>query len=71
MKKESVYDVLKHSNKPYTYKELVLTLKGTKGEVAVCREIKRLMKLQQIIRVEIKVPNCKGIVLYRFNRKNG
>lgn len=70
MTNKSVLDILKHLNRPYTYRELVLMLQGTKNQVAVCREIKRLMKLNQIIRVEIKIPKSKKIVLYKFNKNN-
>ena len=68
--KESVLDILKHSNRPYTCKELALMIKETKNQVAVYREIKRLIKMDQIIKVEIKIPKCKKIVLYKLNKNN-
>jgi len=64
-----VLDVLKHTNSPYSYRELVLMLKDVKNQSSVCREIKRLMKMEQLIRVEIEISNSRKVVLYRLNRK--
>jgi hypothetical protein len=65
---KSVLDILEHSNSSYTYRELVLTLKGVKNQSSVCREIKHLMKMKQITRTEIKVPNSRTVIFYKLNK---
>ena len=68
---KSVLDVLEHSNRrPHTSNELVSLLEGTKNQSSVSCEIKHLIKMEQIIRVEIKIPCCTKVVLYMLNKKN-
>jgi predicted transcriptional regulator len=69
-KDESVLDILEHANSLYTYRELVLTLKEVKNQSSVCREIKHLMKMNQITRTEIKVPNSRTVIFYKLNKNN-
>jgi predicted Zn-ribbon and HTH transcriptional regulator len=68
-KDESVLDILEHANSPYTYRELVLMLKDIKNQSSVCKEIKHLLKMEQLIRVSIKIPKCRSVVFYKLNRK--
>ena len=70
MNNKSVLDVLEHSNRPLTSREIELLLRNTKNSRSVFREIKSLVKRDMLIRVEIKLPNCREIVLYMLNQKN-
>jgi len=62
---ESVLDVLKHFNRrPHTLSEIVFLLKNKKNQASVSREIKRLIKTNQIERHEVRISKCTKLVLY-------
>jgi len=68
LKNESVFDILEHSNRPLTSREIELLLRNTKNSRSVFREIKSLMKRDMLVRVEIKIPKCQRIVLYQLKK---
>ena len=68
MNNKSVHDVLKHSERPLTSKEIQLLLIGSKNSRSASREIESLMKRDMLIRVEIKIPKCQRIVLYQLKK---
>jgi hypothetical protein len=70
MANADILSVLEHANRPMTTKELEFLMRDTKNSRSVFREIQALLKRKMLIRVEIKIPGSKEIVLYKKYRKN-
>ena len=66
-KHKSVLDMLKHSNRrPHTLSEIISLV--SKNQASVSREIRWLIKTDQIERHEIKLPQCTKLIVFALKK---